>query len=71
MEHVSHKYGISAGNERSSDLDYADDVLFAERQKLLASALQSMSEESSIVAQVMGKEGGADPGSGTQRAESE
>ena len=48
MEHVSHKCGVTIGNAWFSDLDYADDVLlFTERQELLASALQSMEEESS------------------------
>jgi len=48
MEHVSHKCGISVGNAWFSDLNYADDVmLFAERQEILVSALQSMEEESS------------------------
>jgi len=45
---VSQSCGISVGNAWFSDLDYADDVvLFAERQ-ILASALQSMEEESSM-----------------------
>ena len=42
--------GFQSGNARFADLDHADDrpiVLFAERKELLASALQSMEEESS------------------------
>ena len=52
MEHVSQSCGIPVGNAWFADLDYADRCcafrLFAERQELLASALQSMEEESSM-----------------------
>jgi len=48
VEHVSHKGGISISIAWFSDLVYAVDVvLFAERQEILVSALQSMEEESS------------------------